>query len=60
MAHAISEIIMQAVVRIKVRARVLFLVSGDRRLWPQTQKQHKSAPISEMMIRMVYTDKNVA
>lgn len=51
---------MQAVVRIKVRTRALFLVLGDRRLWPLTQKEHKSAPISEMMMRIVYTDKNVA
>lgn len=51
---------MQAVVRIKVRTRVLFLVLGDRRLWPLTQKEHNSAPISEMMMRIVYTDKNVA
>lgn len=53
---------MQAVVGIKGRTRVLFLVLGDRRLWPLTQKEHKSAPIciSEMMMRIVYTDKNVA
>ena len=58
-AHAISKIMMQAVVRIKIQTRVLFLVLGDRRLWPQTQKEHKSAPISEMLVRIVYTDKNV-